>query len=403
MIEALTISSLLYFLGRLAGLIGFACLSFLIISGDSARFFDHYFGLDRIIKFQRKFSLFTAVFIILHPLLFIASSDSWSTYLIPDFSIIPFALGIIAFYIFIVIMIASQLYKLISHRIWQYLHILTYILFFFAFYHATNWGTLANQYPIVKYLHLAIATLIIVAIIYRSQYKIRRALAKKFFVKSIKQETHNTFSLILESQQAMKFQPGQFCFLRLEKKHLYARHPFTIASIPQNNQLQFTIKLEGRFTQAAQNLQIGEEVKVDGPFGKFTIRDYHKNLVFIAGGVGITPFMSMIRDQKQRRHHHQITLLYGSQTEQDIIFRQELASIQEPWLKVVHILSRQMNVKYPLENGYINQTIITKYVRDINDTHFYICGPSIMKNQIIKILRHLDVPKRQIYYEDFFW
>ena len=74
MLEEYQLSVLFYNLGKQAGIIGFACLSFLIISGDTARLFDRYFGLDKIIKFQRKFSLITAFFIVFHPLFFILTT-----------------------------------------------------------------------------------------------------------------------------------------------------------------------------------------------------------------------------------------------------------------------------------------------------------------------------------------
>ena len=98
--QDLKITEIFYLIGKLAGLTGFLCLSLLVFSGDTARFFDKFFGLDKIIKFQRKFSLVSMIFILLHPIFFILSTKSILPYVIPDFSVIPFALGIISFYIF---------------------------------------------------------------------------------------------------------------------------------------------------------------------------------------------------------------------------------------------------------------------------------------------------------------
>ena len=99
--QILQFSDLMYEIGKWAGVIGFSLLSSLIFSGDTARYWDKYLGLDRIIKFQRKFSYFVATFVILHPLFFIISKKTVLDFIIPNFSYLPLALGIISFYVFI--------------------------------------------------------------------------------------------------------------------------------------------------------------------------------------------------------------------------------------------------------------------------------------------------------------
>src|SRR3990167_10565299 len=103
-LQNLKSASFFYLLGKLAGLIGFLFLSLLIFSGDTARYFDRFFGMDKIIKFQRKFALFTMVFVLAHPIFFALSSKSILPYIMPDFSVIPLALGTISLYIFIIVM-----------------------------------------------------------------------------------------------------------------------------------------------------------------------------------------------------------------------------------------------------------------------------------------------------------
>src|SRR3989338_3998020 len=157
-------------------------------------------------------------------------------------------------------MIASILYKRISYNVWQYLHILTYLLFFFSLYHATKTGSDYNFLPIkITYFIALIA--IISGIAYRANYKIKQ-LSNKFYIKEIRKETEDTFTLVLETKNNFPFKAGQFCFLRLKRKGIYARHPFTISSSPDEKYLRFTIKLKGRFTQEALNLKKGEEVIV---------------------------------------------------------------------------------------------------------------------------------------------
>jgi len=402
MLDGIQLSSLFWDLGRWVGLVGLVCLSLLIFSGDTARFFDRYFGFDMIVKLQRKFSLITAIFILLHPIFFMLSTKSVTDYIIPDFTVVPFALGVVAFYAFAVIMIASRLYKRISYTLWQYLHILTYVLLFFGLYHAANWGSDSNLIYI-KVLYSILLVTVVVGIIYRTQHKIRKRYTGKFHVKEIKPETKDVFTLVLTPEKKFKFKAGQFCFLRINKNKLYARHPFTISSSPQKKELRFTIKNTGRFTKAAAKLKEGEEIKLDGPFGTFTIWGKKKDLVFIAGGVGVTPFLSIIKDNLFKGNQQNITLLYGAKTEADIIHKNELDGINTEWFKKVYILSQEQSNNNLFARGHITKELIKDSVRKSDNTLFYICGPLKMKNNIKTILKSMGVLNKNIFIEDFFW
>ena len=395
------LNQVFYSLGQLSGLTGFLFLSIIIISGDTARFFDRFFGMDKIIKFQRKFATIVFIFVLFHPIFFMLANKSISNFLVPNFLSVPLSVGIISFYLFIAVSIASKIYKRISHIIWQYIHILTYLLFFSALYHAVNLGYHYYLLPI-KTIYALLLILIIIGIIYRTWYKIiNRKLI--FVVKEIKRETEDTFTLSLRSNKKFNFKAGQFCFLRLDRKKLYARHPFTISSAPQDNDVCFTIKLKGRFTKEAAELKTGERVIVEGPFGIFNIEDKKKNLVFIAGGVGIAPFMSIIRDKINNKDFQDVLLLYGVKTKNDLIFRDDLERIREKWFQKVYVLNDDSFYSGPCEKGYVDEKIIKKYVGNPENSIFYICGPEPMKEMCKKALFDIGVRKNNIIVESFFW
>ena len=386
----------LYEIGQTCGMIGFILLTLLIFSGDTARFWNRYIGLDKIIKFQRKFSYFVMFFIFFHPVFFILSAGTYKGLILPDFAYKPLAFGIIAFYILVGVMIASALYKRISYKIWQYIHVITYILYFFAIYHAIFWGSETAENAPIYAISLI---LVITGIIYRTRYKIIAAKTTKFFVKDVKMETADTFTLTIKGNK--EFKAGQFCFLRLNKNKLYGRHPFTVSSAPDDD-FKFTIKLAGRFTQTAKDLKEGDEIFIDGPFGKF-IPEPNKDLVFIAGGVGITPFMSILRDHIKRGVKQNITLIYGSRSQNDIIFHNELENIKDEWFKKVYMLNDIANLTIECEQGYITKDIINKYVKNVNNSLYYICGPERMKETAKKVLKDMGVKWKNIFVEDFFW
>lgn len=392
-------SELFYEVGKICGIIGFFLLAFLIFSGDTARFWNRFVGLDKIIKFQRKFSYFVAFFVICHPIFFTLANGFNINFIIPNFVYIPLTIGVLAMYIFIGVMVASKLYKMISYRSWQYIHILTYVLFFFAMFHAYNAGSNSEALTI-PYNIAAIA--ILIGIIYRTQYKLRARKYNKFKVKSISQNTHDTFTITIDGHK--NFEAGQFCFLRLNKNKLHARHPFTVSSMPGED-MTFTIKLAGRFTQTAKELKPGDEILIDGPFGNFIPKPDH-DLVFIAGGVGITPFMSILKDRVNKDVNQNITLIYGSRTETDIIFKNEIDNITAPWFKKVYLLSLvEDGIPMPAdcEKGFICDDVLTRHVKDIKGSLYYICGPEIMKDNAKKLLKEKGIPGGQVFVEDFFW
>lgn len=395
------LSILLFNIGGFIGLLSFLLISFLIISGDTARFFDKYFGIDRIIKFQRKVAITTYFIVFTHPLFIILSGVYGINYLLPQFGALPLAFGALSLYIFIVIMVSSLNYKRVSYKVWQYLHIATYILFAFVIYHSIYTGTAINDLSI-KIIYYILLIMVVIGIIYRTNYKLKQR-KNNFFVKEIISETKDTYTLVLNPKTKVDFQPGQFFFLRLEGKKLYARHPFSVSSAPKEKDLSFTVKLAGRFTQEALKVKKGDEVKVEGPFGNFILPEKGKELVFIAGGVGITPFMSMIKHLKDIKSKIKVLLLYSSKTEKDIIFKSKLGKINESWLKKIYILSREEKKTKGYEIGRINQDILTKYIDNFKNKVFYICGPQEMNHSLKEALLSLGVKKENIIFEDFFW
>lgn len=390
------LSAILYQIGKWSGVMGFFCLSFLIFSGDTARYWDKYFGLDRIIKFQRKFSLIISVFILAHPLFFILANGYSNAYFIPDFALPALALGIISLYIFVAVMIASTLYKRVSYLAWQIIHVITYILFGFALYHGINWGSDADILSI-PYLIAFIA--VFVGAIYRTVYKIANSKHSRGEVVKIESETSDTFSVYIKIGKPMRYRAGQFSFLRIDGRKLHARHPFTMSSAPNGDTLRFTVKNSGRFTQCLKDNARDCNIHVDGPFGTF-IPPENKPLVFIAGGVGITPFMSIIEDRVKRNIATPITLYYGSKTEQDIIFRKRLDAIKAPWLKVVYVIS-DTAYSGALKKGYVSEDILKESLNDSN--LYYLCGPTVMRDVVVSSLNKMGVSNKRIFFEDFFW
>ena len=396
------INSLFNVLGRLSGIIALISLALLIFSGDTARFFDRFFGFDRIIKFQRQFSIFVASFVFLHPILFILADSSILYFLIPRFYVLSLAFGVSALYIFVGVMLSSYFYKRISYRAWQYIHLITYFLLFLVLYHAFFWGPNADKI-IFQLIYLFIIAIVSVGAIYRLIYKMKLKRRPKFFVDKIIKDTEDTFSVKLRSTEKLKFVAGQFCFLRLDKEGLYARHPFTISSAPHEESLMFTVKNTGKFTQALFEMKENEELLIDGPFGRFTRKENAEDLIFIAGGVGITPFRSMSIDHIRNNRKGRIVLLYAAKKEANLIFKQEFDSFQSDNFQAYYFLSAEEKNSGNFSPNRIDKNIIEEMIGKTKNPTFYICGPEPLKKAIISILEELKIEKKSIIFEDFFW
>ncbi|MBU0660870.1 ferric reductase-like transmembrane domain-containing protein [Patescibacteria group bacterium] len=404
MFTDLTLTAILYDLGRLTGLIAFFGLGILVFAGDTTRFFDRFFGFDRLIPFLKKLSYGTAVFLLLHPIFFMIAKQKFLAYLIPDFFYLHLALGIVAFYLFIIVMIASALYKRISHLAWQYLHVLNYILFFISLQHAKHWGS-SSSYWYISASYQAMLFLIVIGLIYRAQHKIRHK-TKAYPIKNIINENHDTKTFVFDMGEKQHFQAGQFCLLRIHDKtrKLHARHPFTMSNAPGSTELAFTIKQSGRFTEALFQLKKGDKVLIEGPFGIFTKkRCTTKRQVFIAGGVGITPFKSMLEDPSTENDPRKIFLFYGARSKKNMLFEDFFSKKLSKKFHAIYCLSQEKKSDGICEIGYIDEKILLKYITSFEETCFYICGPEAMKQSVIGILKKHKVPKEHIIVEHFYW
>jgi ferredoxin-NADP reductase len=138
------------------------------------------------------------------------------------------------------------------------------------------------------------------------------------------------------------------------------------------------------------------------PYGTFSFLNHPaEEFVFIAGGIGITPFMSMLRYVRGREENQPILLLWSNKHEKDIVFRNELNDMEQttPGVKVVHVLSRQDD--WPGEKGRIDAKKLRKYVKDFSMPRFFICGPVPMMKTMTSTLRDLGVPGKRIHMERF--
>lgn len=219
-----------------------------------------------------------------------------------------------------------------------------------------------------------------------------------------------TFRLVSPASPDLPFSylPGQYLNLTLEIDGQKVLRSYTIASSPtKSDHCELTIKRE-EFGASSRHMhdtvREGDLLNISAPAGRFTFTGSEANsLVLIAGGVGITPLMSKIRYLTDMNWTGAMHLVFVAKTEPDIIFREELASLQHrfPNLKVTVTLTQADGSAWQGDRGRITPEWLGRVVGDIASKRVHVCGPDAMMEAAVAMLRELGVPDSQIKLESF--
>jgi len=216
-------------------------------------------------------------------------------------------------------------------------------------------------------------------------------------VASIKNVTHDVLQIITNKPTGFKFVPGQAANIAINKSGwLKEERPFTFTNLPTNNSLEFTIKTypeQESVTNALLKLKPDDELVLHDVFGAIT---YKGEGVFIAGGAGITPFISIFRNLKVKNEVGNNKLLFANKTKGDIILKNEFEALLGD--AFVNILSDEKIEGY--HYGRITEEFLKANVSDFNQ-QFYICGPPPMIKDVEKQLSNLGVDQNRITKEIF--
>ncbi len=217
-----------------------------------------------------------------------------------------------------------------------------------------------------------------------------------------------TFEYTFELSEPILFQAGQYVFLTFKNPkfpdYQGSRRYFTIASSPaEKNKISVATRLrESGFKKELHALPLGGQIDVSSPEGDLVFPESTDiPLVFIAGGIGINPFMSMMRWMKDSGKENSVTLFYSNKLKDSTPYFDELEALEENLtnLKVIHNMSQDKN--WPGFQGRINVEIINQYVPDMKSALFYIVGPENMGHEIENMLISLGVNDDKINREDF--
>jgi predicted ferric reductase len=205
--------------------------------------------------------------------------------------------------------------------------------------------------------------------------------------------------------------PAQFATLQLPRGGGWSEaHPFTISDITAPDTVRFTIKKVGAFTSAVRDVAVGTPVQVKGPFGSFCgDLDRHDSVAMLAGGIGITPFLSVLRHYRTSgAPHPAVTLLWGNTGFDDAFSLDELSALgKDLGITVIHRISgtsspvpRRAGVR--MEQGLLSADFLKANV-PLERTALYVCGSPGMKTYALNELASCGVDITKIKFEVIQW
>ena len=207
--------------------------------------------------------------------------------------------------------------------------------------------------------------------------------------------THNVKTFRVTKPEGFEFIPGQAVDLSLNEEGWKGnKHPFTFTCLPDDDYLEFTIKLYDNpngLTNRLKTIEPGAEFEISSAWGAI---EYKGEGVFIAGGAGVTPFISIFRYLKKKGKVGGNMLLFSNKTEKDIILKEEFEEILGA--NFINAITSQAGTKY--YDKRIDKSFLEHNIKDFSQ-HFYVCGPDEFTKSILDALQELGADADALIFE----
>lgn len=388
-------------LGDIAGLCGMAMFSLVIILSARLKFFEKFFkGINESYTAHHFFGGLAFSLLLFHPLLLaysylLVSLKSAVLFLMPG-TYWAQNFGRLGLFIMIVTLVIT-FYTKLKYQVWKFTHKFLGIAFIFAFLHTFLIGgdLLTNQ--LLKVYLFVLGITAIIAYFYRTLFADYFVRVFSYTVKDIKEHEDKIWEISLEPKnKEMKFVPGQFSFVKLINKELTNEvHPFSFSS-NNGNPLKITIKELGDYTNKIGRLKVGDSAVFEGPFGAFSFKNYeNKNQVWIAGGIGITPFLSMLRSITNNDYKYKVDLYYSVKDENCLAFKEEIEEISKR--------NKNLNINFWItaKNGFLTADLIKVKTSNLENRDILICGPNVMMSALKSQFLQQGIIRDRIHTEEF--
>ncbi|CAN5712881.1 ferric reductase-like transmembrane domain-containing protein [soil metagenome] len=293
---------------------------------------------------------------------------------------------------------------------WRLAHVvLGNIVLFGTALHVFWLNDLISSAPGATWFALLLAALLVLTG-YRWVWRPWRSHQAAYVVDEVRVESPTAVTVVLHAvgHPGVQFRPGQFAWLKLgESAFVFEEHPFTIASAATRPwRKEFTVKALGDFSEILSGLRPGRLVHLDGPHGAFTLDGLRSDgFVFVAGGVGITPMLSMLRTMADRGDRRPVLLVVAGRTADDLLHRADHEHLDQRLdLRLVEILE-EPPAEWTGEIGWLTRDVLDSALpgrRGRSHLDYFVCGPGPMVAAATRILENdWGIADRRIHTELF--
>jgi predicted ferric reductase len=399
-----TAYALLGSIAHISAIIGLMLFCLNIILTTRLKFLEDLFGgLNKVYVAHQIVGDIGFLVILLHPLalslrLALTSPYDAAIFWVPHLNDIPTAFGIIALWLFVGLIIIT-LYMRLPYNIWLLSHkVFGLVLLVIALHVIFISSDISHSHALKVYL-LGFTFLAFIAFVYRT-------LLPRFFVRhypyrvsQVRPLASGVVEIALQPKGArLPYVAGQFLFICFLAEGVPSEwHPFTISSNPRDPGVAITVKSLGSYTNKLVILgthMVGMNVLIEGAYGRFFFRNFKaKQQIWIAGGIGITPFLSMIKDITP---DYTIDLYYCVKTDSELVdFEQlkEFAFVNQHNFRLIPVVAER--------NGFLTVEMVQQVSDDISQSEILLCGPQLMMRALHEQLINQKIKSSAIHSEEF--
>jgi len=387
-------------LGQMAGLVGMSLFALTVILSARLRVFEGYFGgMNKVYASHHILGSVAFTLILFHPLLLagrLLSTDSRSAALLllpsGNWAINPGILALVA----LVSLVVLTFFVTLPYHSWELTHKLMGVAFLFAAGHVTFIQSDISRDTTLRLYVLGLAAIAVAVYSYRTVLGQMLVPRFEYRVESVKAVNDRVVAIEMTPRyRAMRFSPGQFIFVQFFQRGISTEaHPFSVSSVPEDGRLRIVVKALGDYTSRLPALRRGAVARVEGPFGKFSHHNCpNKKQVWIAGGIGITPFLSMAGTLQDS--DYSVDLYYSANNEEEAVFFDELLALAEgsDCLRVIPYFADAQ--------GFLTARAVAELSGGLADKDIFLCGPPAMMRGLTAQFRRMKVKYHRIHSDEF--
>lgn len=391
------------------GFVGLAILALQFAISARSNGVDAPYGLDVVLQFHRQMSFVGLALVLAHPVvLLVVGTAPWRILDVRDTTWAA-RLGLLSVLALVSLIVASvwRVQLRLRYEVWRAGHdVLAVVVVVAALLHVELVGNYVGGWW-RRILWAALSLSVVGLLGWVRIVKPLLLLRRPWAVESVVPRAGDVWSVQLRpvGHEGMRFDAGQFAWLTIGRSPLrITEHPFSMSSSAERTDLvEFTVKASGDFTSTVGELEPGTRAYLDGPYGVFTFRrNEAPGFLFVAGGIGITPILSMLRTLADVGDRRRLTLLYANPTWDGISFREELDELSGRLeLDVVHVLEDPPD-GWEGPSGFVTAELIEAHLPERADrVGCFVCGPPPMAAAVEAALEAVGVPVEDIHNERF--